>query len=95
MRFSATISAIATVAVSAASAAEPLSQQTNHVVSSSTQEIEVIETNKTYVVKLGCVGCPFPVQDHNGNVMWQQSQDNALVRNHTRTHGCKLISSRD
>jgi hypothetical protein len=86
MRFSATISAIAAVAVSAASAAEPLRQQIDHVVSSNTQEIEVIEANKTYVVKLACAGCPFPVQDHNGNVMWQQSQDNALVRKHTRIH---------
>jgi guanyl-specific ribonuclease Sa len=84
MRFSATLSAIAAVAVSAASAAEPLSQQTDHVVSLNTQEIEAIEANKTYVVKLECVGCPFPVQDYNGNVVWQQSQDNALVRKHTR-----------
>jgi hypothetical protein len=84
MQFLATVNAIAVVAIGAASAAEPLSQQTDHVVSLNTQEIEVIEANKTYVVKLECVGCPFPVQYPNGDRVWMISQDNALVREHTR-----------
>jgi hypothetical protein len=81
MRFVITSSAIAVVAARAAFAiSEPLSQQTDHGISVNAQEIEVVEANKTYVVKLECAGCPFAIQNLNGDIGWQQPQDNALVR---------------
>lgn len=45
-------------------------------------ELTVIEANKSYVVKLECVGCPFRVRELYEVVeTWQEPpQDNSLVR---------------
>jgi hypothetical protein len=43
-------------------------------------EIEVVEANKAYTVKLDCVGCPFAVRKEFPTAEWQQPpQANALV----------------
>jgi hypothetical protein len=76
-----TVFAVAAKATSAVS--EPLNHQIDHYIHSNTQEIEVVEANKSYIVHLECVGCPFAVQDSNGNKVWQQPYDNALVRDST------------
>jgi hypothetical protein len=76
-----TVFAVAAKATSAVS--EPLNHQIDYDIRFNTQEIEVVEANKSYIVNLECVGCPFAVQDSNGNEVWQQPYDNALVRDST------------
>lgn len=45
-------------------------------------EITTVETNKSYVVKLDCLGCPFSTRQADAGVVWQSDIPNALVRLH-------------
>lgn len=56
-------------------------------------EIAVVESNKSYIVKLDCVQCPFAVWDSSTEVSWQTPpQDNALILNFDiDAHGTALL----
>lgn len=46
-------------------------------------EVTTIKANKSYAVKLECLGCPFAVRDADNQLSWQEPpQENALVRCH-------------
>lgn len=46
------------------------------------EEVTVVDVNKSYVVKLGCLGCPFLLKESQFNVSWEHPpRDNALVGN--------------
>jgi hypothetical protein len=74
MRFLVALSAAVAV-VAAQVESEPLSNDAPQYL----PEIEVLEANRSYGVKLECVECPFAVKDANQQVVWQK-RENALVR---------------
>jgi hypothetical protein len=45
----------------------------------SPEVIEVVEKNKAYNVKLGCIGCPLAAKESESKAVWQASQRNDLV----------------
>jgi hypothetical protein len=75
--FAALSAAVAVVAAQAES--QPLSREADSDSPQYLPEIEVVEANKSYGVKLECAGCPFAVKDADQKVVWQK-QENALVR---------------
>lgn len=43
-------------------------------------DVEVVDFNKEYVVKLECVGCPYARQVDDNEAVWEQTpRENALV----------------
>lgn len=56
-------------------------------------EVAVVESNRSYMVKLDCVACPFAVWDSASEVSWQTPpQDNALLLNfNIDTSGTALL----
>jgi hypothetical protein len=81
MRFLVAFSTIAVVAANAGQdRPQPLSQQVEPDILNPVSDIEVIAPNKTYDVKLECVGCPSAFRDEDMTVAWRSSpRVNALV----------------
>lgn len=90
MRFLAALAAIAVTSVKAIpDVAEAPSQRPDHNIPQ--PEVDVVEVNKEYIVRLDCVGCPYAAPEAFNKASWQQPP-HALVCKTLNAYHFHLLS---